>query len=92
LGGPVVVDLVKVAHHGSASQSRELARLITARVAAISVGEDNPYGHPAPETLALYAPRALTVLTTARCGDIALGDDVLVKSTVASGCLANMAG
>ncbi len=29
--GPVIVDLVKVAHHGSASQSPTLARLITAR-------------------------------------------------------------
>jgi len=92
LGGPVVVDLVKVAHHGSASQSRVLAGLITARVAAISVGVDNPYGHPAPETRELYASRALAVLTTAECGDIALGDSALVKNTVASGCPASMAG
>ncbi len=87
LGGPVVVDLVKVAHHGSASQSPVLASLITARVAAISVGAGNPYGHPAPETRALYASRALAVLTTEECGDIALGD-----SAVASGCPASMAG
>lgn len=87
VGGPVVVDLVKVAHHGSASQSPTLANLITARVAAISVGEENPYGHPAPETRSLYAARALTVWTTAECGDIAFGDDA-----VASGCRTNMAG
>ena len=87
LGGPVVVDLVKVAHHGSASQSRALAGLVTARVAAISVGEGNPYGHPAPVTTNLYAARALGVLTTMDCGDIALGD-----TTVASGCRASMAG
>ena len=92
LGGPVVVDLVKVAHHGSASQSSALAGLITARVAAVSVGADNPYGHPAPETLALYAPRSLAVLTTSLCGDIALGGDALVKTTVASGCPASVAG
>lgn len=87
LGGPVIVDLVKVAHHGSASQSPELARLISARVAAMSVGEDNTYGHPSAEARALYAARALAVLTTADCGDIALGDQA-----VASGCPAGMAG
>ncbi len=92
LGGPVVVDLVKVAHHGSASQSPELARLITARVATVSVGADNPYGHPAPATLKLYATRALAVLTTAECGDIALGDDALATSTMASRCPADVAG
>jgi competence protein ComEC len=92
LRGPVVVDLVKVAHHGSASQLPALASLITARVAAISVGVDNPYGHPAPETTALYGSRALALLTTAECGDIALGDSTLVEGAVASGCPTNMAG
>ncbi len=87
LGGPVIVDLVKVAHHGSATQSADLALLITARVAAISVGTDNPYGHPHAETRALYASRALAVVTTAECGDIALGD-----RDVASRCPAGMAG
>jgi len=88
LGGPLVIDLVKIAHHGSASQSTPLADLVTARVAAISVGEGNSYGHPAPETVQLYAARALVVLTTERCGDIALGDD----ASVASGCPASVAG
>jgi len=88
LGGPVIVDLVKVAHHGSAAQSTALAQLVTARVATISVGEGNSYGHPAPETVALYAQRALLVLTTERCGDIAVGDD----ASVASRCLVSVAG
>lgn len=88
LAGPVLVDLVKVAHHGSGTQGEELAGLITARVAAISVGEGNSYGHPAPETVSLYDQRALAVLTTAACGDIALGDD----ASVASLCPASVAG
>ena len=88
LGGPVVVDLVKVAHHGSASQATTLAQLVTARVASISVGAGNTYGHPAPETVQLYATRALLVLTTELCGDIAVGDD----ASVASHCPASVAG
>jgi len=84
----VVVDLVKVAHHGSSVQSADLAAAVTARVAAISVGADNSYGHPAEETIALYARSAAAVMTTARCGDIALGAD----GTVASACPTGVAG
>ncbi|WP_291380184.1 ComEC/Rec2 family competence protein [Demequina sp.] len=87
LSPPVVVDLVKVAHHGSAVQSQDLATTVTSRVAAISVGEDNPYGHPHAGTVALYA-RTAVVMTTARCGDIALGKD----GTVASACPTGVAG
>ena len=88
LSGPVVVDLVKVAHHGSASQSRALAALLTARVAVVSVGADNSYGHPATPTVDLYRSRALMVLTTAACGDIAMRDDY----TVAAACPQDMGG
>jgi competence protein ComEC len=88
LSAPVVVDLVKVAHHGSSVQSADLATAVTARVAAISVGADNSYGHPAEETIALYARHAAVVMTTARCGDIAIGGD----GTVASACPLGVAG
>lgn len=66
----LTVDAVKVAHHGSAAQDAGLATALDARVALISVGEGNDYGHPAPETLRLYA--ALPVARTDRCGDILL--------------------
>lgn len=88
LSSPVAVDLVKVAHHGSAVQSADLASAVTARVAAISVGADNPYGHPTEETIALYARYAAAVMTTARCGDIAVGAD----GAVASACPTGVAG
>lgn len=45
-------DLLKVAHHGSATaSSRPLLDVVRPRLAAISVGSDNRYGHPAPATL-----------------------------------------
>jgi len=53
LGGPV--DVVKVAHHGSATQDPELYRLVGAPVALVGVGADNDYGHPADRTLSLLA-------------------------------------
>lgn len=70
--GDVVVDLVKVPHHGSGVQDAALAAAITARFATVSVGADNPYGHPTRTALDLYTPRAELLLTTAECGDLAL--------------------
>jgi competence protein ComEC len=88
MGDGVVVDLVKVAHHGSRIQSDHLAGAITARIAAVSVGERNSYGHPHPDTIDLYKARAAHVLTTSSCGDIV----VTSSQKVAAQCLSSMAG
>lgn len=93
LGGGLTVDLIKVAHHGSATQSAQLAGLLTARVAALSVGQGNAYGHPAPRTEELYAARASVVLATMACGDISLTTDAaLATSRQGDACRAGMAG
>ena len=47
------VDVVKVAHHGSADQSDRLYRRLRATVGVISVGADNDYGHPTDRLLDL---------------------------------------
>jgi competence protein ComEC len=47
--GPV--EVLKVPHHGSAYQAPELLAAVRPRVALISVGADNDYGHPAGSTL-----------------------------------------
>ncbi|WP_062521175.1 ComEC/Rec2 family competence protein [Demequina silvatica] len=67
------VDVVKVAHHGSASQEAALVRAVGAPVALVSVGEGNDYGHPSPEALALYGADGAAVLRTDLCGDVVLG-------------------
>ena len=51
------VDVLKVAHHGSAYQDPDLIRRVAPRLALISCGVDNPYGHPAPSTVAALRPR-----------------------------------
>ncbi len=44
--------ILKVAHHGSGSSScPEFISEVEPQVAVISVGADNPHGHPAPATL-----------------------------------------
>ncbi|MGI9824791.1 ComEC/Rec2 family competence protein [Agromyces sp. Marseille-Q5079] len=49
------VDLVKVAHHGSADQSERLYETLQATVGVIGVGADNGYGHPTDRLLDLLA-------------------------------------
>lgn len=46
------IDVLKVAHHGSAGAvTDELLARLSPRIGVISVGADNSYGHPAPSTL-----------------------------------------
>lgn len=73
---PAGVDVLKVAHHGSAHQDPGLLAAAAPRLAVVSVGADNGYGHPAPSTLAAFRDRGVPVHRTDRQGDIAvLGGD-----------------
>jgi competence protein ComEC len=47
------VDVVKVAHHGSADQDPRTYQQSSAMVGVISVGADNDYGHPTAELLGM---------------------------------------
>jgi competence protein ComEC len=65
-------DVLKVAHHGSSKQDADLVAELGARLAVISVGVDNDYGHPAPSTLRLLARAGLQVRRTDVDGDVAV--------------------
>lgn len=67
------LDVVKVAHHGSAHQSERLTAAVAPAVAVVSVGVDNDYGHPDAGTLAAFRAGGALVLTTSTCGPIAVG-------------------
>ncbi|MDQ0830922.1 competence protein ComEC [Streptomyces achromogenes] len=66
------VDVLKVAHHGSAYQDPDLIRAVAPRLALISCGADNPYGHPAPSTVAALRAGGAVVLRTDRDGSLAV--------------------
>ena len=68
IDGPV--DVVKVAHHGSAKQSENLYRRIQARVGLIGVGVDNDYGHPAPSAITLLRRVGTVPVRTDLSGDL----------------------
>jgi competence protein ComEC len=58
------VDLVKVAHHGSADQSARLYEQLDATVGLIGVGADNDYGHPTEALLGILASTGTAALRT----------------------------
>ncbi|MFE2888656.1 ComEC/Rec2 family competence protein [Streptomyces sp. NPDC059272] len=67
------VDVLKVAHHGSAYQDPDLIRRVAPRLALISCGEHNVYGHPAPSTVAALRAMGAVVLRTDEDGALAVG-------------------
>jgi competence protein ComEC len=70
---PGPIDILKVAHHGSddAGLGALLART-RPRLAVISVGAGNPYGHPTAGTLATLAAHGVRTLRTDVDGDIVI--------------------
>ena len=78
------VEVLKVAHHGSedpglASELRDLRP----RVAVISCGRDNDYGHPRPETLAaLEGSAGIAVYRTDEDGGVVVESDGAQKLVV----------
>jgi competence protein ComEC len=66
------VDIYKVSHHGSKFQDLELMRELAPRLAVISVGAENTYGHPAPSTISALRDLGAKVLRTDRDGAVAI--------------------
>ena len=67
------VDLLKSPHHGSkASASRALLSVLDPRVAVVSVGVKNSYGHPSAETLQRLEERGAAVERTDLNGTVTI--------------------
>jgi competence protein ComEC len=64
-------EVLKIGHHGSKnSTTAEFLAAVKPRLAIISVGEDNPYGHPNAELLERLADAGVRVLRTDRNGAV----------------------
>jgi competence protein ComEC len=61
-----------VPHHGSSDADPAFLAASGARVALISVGADNTYGHPTARTLTWLARDGMRVHRTDREGDLAV--------------------
>jgi competence protein ComEC len=65
-------DVIKVPHHGSRYTSPELFAAVRPRIALVSVGSGNRYGHPSPVTLRMLVRLGTLVLRTDTGGDTAI--------------------
>ena len=69
--GELKTDVLKAGHHGSKySTSSEWLRALSPATVAISVGKDNTFGHPAPETLSRIQEQGSKIIETENVGTI----------------------
>ncbi len=69
-------DVLKVGHHGSkTSSSGEFLENVSPKIAVISCGRNNPYGHPHEQVLRNLENLAIKVLRTDQHGDIKIISD-----------------
>lgn len=72
-GLPERYTVLKTAHHGSKNSSdEEFLRLVSARMALISCGRDNRYGHPHSELLERLTTSGYQILRTDQSGAVSL--------------------
>src|SRR5699024_4245728 len=75
-GWDLTADVVKVPHHGSDVFLPRLFRAVSARVAVISVGAHNDYGHPSRRMLRTLHREGSAVARTDLAGSVAVVADV----------------
>ncbi|CAN5608902.1 DNA internalization-related competence protein ComEC/Rec2 [soil metagenome] len=74
--GAAPVDVLKVAHHGSATASTDaFLEQVRPSLAVISAGTGNPYGHPSPGTVGRLERAGAQVLRTDRDGSVEISTD-----------------
>jgi competence protein ComEC len=73
---PSPLRVVKVPHHGSlTSSSSEFVRALGPRIAVVSVGRGNRFGHPAPAVLQRYGAIGAEIFRTDRDGAVTIDTD-----------------
>ncbi|WP_342669627.1 ComEC/Rec2 family competence protein [Aldersonia kunmingensis] len=65
-------DVLKVPHHGSRTTPRAFLDAVRPRVALVSVGADNTFGHPAPSIIDRLRAHGTVIARTDRNGDVAV--------------------
>ncbi|WP_460973232.1 DNA internalization-related competence protein ComEC/Rec2, partial [Prescottella soli] len=65
-------DVLKVPHHGSRTTAPEFIAAVRPRLAVISVGADNPFGHPNPGIVDRLTALGAVTMRTDVDGDVAV--------------------
>jgi competence protein ComEC len=75
-GSPLAADFLKVPHHGSRTSSTDaFVAAVAPKVAVVSVGEDNPFGHPVEAVVERYQVAGTRFLRTDRDGAVTATTD-----------------
>jgi competence protein ComEC len=75
-GAELRADVLKVGHHGSQNSTMpDFLAAVKPRVAIISAGEDNPYGHPSPRLTERLDRTQVRILRTDRDGAVHIWTD-----------------
>ena len=73
---PAPLRVVKVPHHGSlTSSTSDFVRAIAPRLAVVSAGRANRFGHPAPDVLERYRQAGAEIFRTDRDGAVTIDSD-----------------
>jgi competence protein ComEC len=72
----VEASVLEVPHHGSDTSSSEAwIQELAPAIAVVSVGEDNPHGHPSPKVIEVLKTHVRRVLITRDTGTILMKFD-----------------
>ncbi|MFR2620335.1 MAG: ComEC/Rec2 family competence protein [Clostridia bacterium] len=67
------IDWYKAAHHGSkTSNSKEFLEVLQPKLATISCGRNNSYGHPGKEAVEHMQDVGAEIFQTTECGQISI--------------------
>jgi len=87
---PLGADVLKVPHHGSKTSSSEpFLEAVRPKLAVVSVGQYNPFGHPAPSVVERYERDGVRLLRTDRDGALTVitdGHQLSVRRFADSNC------
>ncbi|WP_410875010.1 ComEC/Rec2 family competence protein [Nocardia sp. A7] len=82
--GDVRADILKVPHHGSRTTTPEFLRAVGPRLALVSAGSGNTFGHPHPTVTTALAALGATVARTDLDGDVVVMGTAADLRTVTS--------
>ena len=74
------IDIYKVSHHGSSYQFLPLMSALHPKIALISVGAENSYGHPAPSTVTALELLGAKTLRTDQDGAISVDGALKIRT------------
>jgi competence protein ComEC len=78
-----ISDIVKVGHHGSAySSSAAFIAAVHPRIAVVSVGRHNLFGHRAPTTLGTLRHAGAAIFRTDQCGAVTIVVETAARPSI----------